>query len=368
MTDWRAIAHEHYPEWGEDDSAIAAEDVAQLDALGVRHSPAPEWDRGPYQPLEAYGYELPVLALIASHPQELPADREWLAAQTFSDGNSCFHNTDILTVLRPRSPEGLARLAAAYHGSNIAFADLDETVGYRDRLREFLGADCALSYRWWSEARFSIDLDCLAALTDEQVTLPEADHVQLVVIAANSDFHIPDEPDEPDEDPAPATFAFGPYFTVAEYRRQAAEHEEPEFLPVAEAGLTLPALVLATYGDLPPSDSGDHVWLAIDHYRERYVTVLEPVPALAGAVSTLAAEFTGRIRDNDDNNDMVPFDEILAYRARLKELLGADCVDSFRKLSPGVCPIDIGFLEALTGRTLTEYTDDPGKWEIALLV
>ncbi|GAA1005322.1 hypothetical protein Aple_094100 [Acrocarpospora pleiomorpha] len=360
VTDWRAIAHEHYPDWGEDDAAIAAGDIARLDALGVRHSPAADWDRGPYQPLEAYGIELPVLALIASDPRELPSDREWLAAQTFSDGISCFHNTDILTVLRPRSPEGLARLAAAYYGSNIAYADLDQTVGYRDRLREFLGADCELSYRWWSEARFSIDLDSLAALTDEQVTLPEADHVQLVVIAANSEIHEPDEPDEV----APVSFEFGPFVTVAEYQRQAAEHEEPEFRPAAEIGLTLPALVLATYGDLDDSVSPEYTWHALDHDRERYVTVLEPLPAVAEGVATLAAEFTGRV----PADDVIPFDVVLAYRARLKDLLGADCVQSFRELSPGVCPIDIDFLETLTGKPLAAYTDDPGSWEIMLLV
>ncbi|GAA0392749.1 hypothetical protein Acor_16930 [Acrocarpospora corrugata] len=362
MTDWRAIAHEHYPDWGDDDSAISAEEIIRLDALGVRHSPAADWDRGPYQPLEAYGIELPVLALVVYDPQELPQDREWLAAKNFSDGIFCSHNADILTILRPRSPEGLAQLAAAYHRSNIAFADLNQTIEYRDRLREFLGADCAVSYRWWSEARFPIDLDCLAALTDEQVAIPEADDVRLLVIAANSDDREPEL--EPAYEPAPASFEFGPFVTIAEYQRQVADQEEPEHRPVTEAGLTLPVLVLATYGDLDDSVSREHTWYAIDHDRERFATVLGPLPALAEGVATLAAEFSGSVPDDDE----IPFDRILAYRARLKELLGADCVQSFRGFSPSVCPIDLEFLEALTGRPLAAYTDDPGSWEIMLLV
>ncbi|WP_214107179.1 hypothetical protein [Acrocarpospora catenulata] len=186
MTDWRAVAHEHQPSWDSDDQARATSDTAHLDALGVRHSPAPDWDRGPYQPLPAYGAEFPALALAVTRPVRLTPARDWLAVLTFAGGRECHHHTDILTLLHPRDPAALERLAALYHGTAIEFPEPHQTAEYRRNLHDLLGADCHPD-GWWSEARYVIDVADLPALTHENVELPEGENIHLLLLSANSD-------------------------------------------------------------------------------------------------------------------------------------------------------------------------------------
>lgn len=373
LTDWRTVAHEHYPEslWTDEDEAEEQARAAELDALGVKHSPTVEWDRGPYQPLRAYGVESPALVLAARDPVSLPPGRDWLAVEHFSDGFACFHNRLVLTVLRPRPgiEDGMARLSQAYFGSNIEFPDLDETIEYRSRLLDLIGADCSTTYEGWSEAYYPIDIEHLAALTDEVVELPSADEVGLYVLAENSDvpprwISDPEESDdqvdgsvEPEEDPAGQNVRHGP--------------GEDYFLPLAAHGLKPPVLVLATTYSLNWGQrvNAEKEWYAIKHsHLELVATVLEPRPELAEALATLANEYTARVHEG-----AVPLDEHIAYRERLRELLGADCTATFGRFDTGVCPIDTDHVETLTGRPLSAYVTALPRyrlngWKVLLLL
>ncbi len=393
LTDWRAVAHEHYPEfgWTEEDEAAERVHVAELDALGVRHSPAEEWDRGPYQPLRAYGIELPALVLVARDPVSLPPGRDWLAVDHFSGGFACSHSQLVLTVLRirPEIAEGMAWLSEAYFGSNIERLDLDQTVEYRSLLRDLLGVDCSTTYVGWSEADYPIDIEHLAALTDEVVELPDAEEIGLYVLAENSDVPPQWESDleEPDPDASGSEESGSEesgserFVGQADYNASSEEDpvahavrhgpEEDHFLPLAAHGLKPPTLVLATMYSLSRGQrvNAEKQWHAVKHsYLELIATVLEPRPELAEALATLANEYTCRVHEGT-----VPLDEILVYRERLRELLGADCTASFGRFDTGVCPIDVDHVETLTGRPLSAYVTALPRyrlsgWEVLLLL
>lgn len=333
MTDWQAMAHEHDPMWDDDDRARARADSAALDALGVRHSPQPGWDRGPYQPLGAYGIELPALvAALSRHalPERLPEGPDWIAVTHFSQGFACSHDSYVLTVLAPRPgvAEAMRRLSDLYVGTNLEWPTIDQVLEYRDRLGELLGVTCPPYHATFAEGRYPVE--GLSALTAEQVEVPGA---ELLIL--------------------------GPNGAVDPFAGLVAE----------ERPLDLPALVLADRGgraDLLPGRE----WRTVRHGGGDLVaTALTPRPEVAAGLRELAAEYAGRTFEGPpgDPEDAAPsLDELVAYRDRLRALVGADCSDPLAPLGEGVCPIDLAELHRLVADRLV--LPRPGGWELLLLV
>lgn len=372
MNDWRSAAREHHPIWDDDDRAEALSDTAALDRLGVRHSPQPAWDRGPYQPLEAYGRPLPSLVLaLPRHtlPERLPpGGRDWIAVEHHSQGFTCFHDDLVLTVLRPRPgvQEAMERLSDLYLGGNLEHPTIDQLVEYRERLRELLGVECPPHHTWFQEACYPIDLAGLAKLTDEELDVPEG--AELFVLGPNGDTGPPEEAERENPDATVVgretevedldAAVVGRVDAAAV--RQGSEAEP--YQPLAAYGLVAPVLVLADIGGRLDPLPKERDWLAVRHGDwDLVLTPLEPAAEAGPGLLRLAGEYADLVADPPT------LDELVAYRDRLRELVGAACTDGSAPLGGGLCPIDLAELPRLTGHDV-QAPAGGRTWELLLLV
>ncbi len=278
--------------------------IAELDALGVRHLVGPGEMRVPYAPPAAYGIDLPVLAVAVGNL--------WMP-ETLPRGREWIavshDGQDLVSVVEPAPgvEEGMRRLCDLYAGTGLRRPTVDLLVEYRERLRELLGVDCEPHLTTFAEGWYPILPSELGALTGDPFELPEG--AKLVVLG--------------------------------------------------------PLLVLGIgYGHLGSTRLPEREWYAVWHKDSGplVVTAVEPTPEAAKGLRRLAREYPARrFRGHD-----VTLDDRVAYRDRLRELVGVESSDGLAALRTGLCPIDVNELRRLTADAVADEERGDG-WEVFLL-